>query len=429
MQAEIISIGTELLLGEIVDTNAAFIARNLAELGIDLYYKTTVGDNLPRIVAELRRAWERSEIVITTGGLGPTQDDLTREGVAALLGEELVPRPEELAKMREFFARLGRSMSPNNERQAMFPASAEPLPNPEGTAPGLTVARGGRYLFALPGVPVEMERMLIREVLPRLRALTGVNPLFSRTLRLVGIGESVMAQEVADLIDGGRNPTVAPYAKRGETRLRLTARAADHKEAERLFAPVEAEIRRRLGRHVYGTDGDTLEAVVGRLLRDRGLTLATAESCTGGLVGHRLTNVPGSSAYYLGGVTAYDNRVKTGLLDVAEETLAARGAVSEETARAMAEGARKKLHADLGLSTTGIAGPGGGTEDKPVGLVYLGLAWEGGASVRRMVSNWDRVGNKEAAAQGALAFLWERLREMGSGSADMQGGYRPTMRR
>ncbi|MGQ9779137.1 MAG: competence/damage-inducible protein A [Bacillota bacterium] len=412
MPAEIISIGTELLLGEVVDTNAAFLARRLAELGIDLYYKTTVGDNLARIVAELRRAWARSEIVITTGGLGPTQDDLTREAVAALLGEELVLNREELEKMRAFFARLGRTMTPNNERQAMFPPSARPLANPEGTAPGLAVCKDGRHLFALPGVPAEMERMFDREVLPILRQIAPGKPLFSRTLRFVGIGESAMAAAVGDLIEAGRAPTVAPYVtRRGETRLRLTVRATDAEEAARLFAPVEAEIRRRLGAHLFGVDEESLEEVVGRLLQDRGLRLATAESCTGGLIGHRLTNVPGSSAYYLGGVVAYDNRVKTGVLGVPAEILAAHGAVSAETARAMAEGVRRLLGADLGLASTGIAGPGGGTPEKPVGLVYLGLAWEGGVETRRHLFAWDRLGNKEAAAQAALALVWEWLRK------------------
>lgn len=415
MRAEIVSIGTELLLGEIVDTNAAFLARSLADLGLDLHHKTTVGDNLERIVVELRRAWERSEVIVTTGGLGPTQDDLTREAVAALLGEELAPDLAEIAKMREFFARLGRTMTANNERQAMFPPSARPLPNPLGTAPGLMAAKDGRLLFALPGVPVEMEQMFQQQVLPVLARLPGIKPLYSRTLRLVGIGESAMAQAVGDLIEAGRSPTVAPYAKRGETRLRLTVRAADAAAAEDLFAPVEAEIRRRLGKHVFGVDGDTLEGVIGRLLKERGLTLATAESCTGGLIGHRLTNVPGSSAYYLGGLVAYDNRVKSGQLGVPEEILAARGAVSEETARAMAEGVRSRLGADLGLSVTGIAGPDGGTAAKPVGLVYLGLACADNTKVRRLQFAWDRIGNKEMAAQSALALLWETLRDSSPG--------------
>ena len=411
MRAEIISIGTELLLGEIIDTNAAFIARAMAELGVDLYHKSTVGDNLERIVAVLKQAWERSRVIITTGGLGPTQDDLTREGIAALLGEELLLDQGELAKMREFFLRLGRTMTANNERQAMFPSSAKPILNPEGTAPGLLVARDGRFLFALPGVPVEMERMLGAEVIPTLRTAVTAEPLFSRTLRMVGIGESAMAQVVADLIEGGRAPTVAPYAKRGKTRLRLTVRASDASTAQAMIQPVEAEIRRRLGRHVYGADDDTLEAVVGGLLAAGRLTLTTAESCTGGLIGHRLTNVAGSSAYYLGGVVAYDNTVKVGLLSVAEPVLTAHGAVSEETARAMAEGVRARLGADLGLATTGIAGPGGGTPKKPVGLAYLALATDSGTQIRRVRFPWDRVGNKEAIAQAALAMTWEWLRE------------------
>lgn len=412
VRAEIICIGTELLLGEIVDTNAAFIARSLAGLGLDLYHKTTVGDNLGRITAALRQAWERSQVIITTGGLGPTQDDLTRDGVAALLGEELAADEAEAAKIRGFFARLGRPMPPNNERQAMFPPSARPIPNPEGTASGIAVHREGRHLFCLPGVPVEMERMLVREVIPALRGVLPGQPLFSRTLRLVGIGESAMAEAVNDLIETGRAPTVAPYVtRRGETRLRLTAHAADAAEAEALFAPVEAEIRRRLGAHIFGADEDTLESAIGRLLLARGLTLATAESCTGGLIGHLLTNAPGSSGYYLGGVVAYDNRVKTDLLAVPETILEARGAVSEETARLMAQNIRLRFGTDLGLASTGIAGPGGGTPEKPVGLVFLALAGADGAEVRRLNLPWDRAGNKDAAAQNALAFLWERLRE------------------
>ena len=403
MQAEIISIGTELLLGEVIDTNAAFIARRLAELGIDLYYKTTVGDNLGRIAAELRRAWERSEIIITTGGLGPTQDDLTREAVADLLGEELVLNRDELEKMRAFFARLGRTMTANNERQAMFPPSARPLSNAEGTAPGLAVMKDGHYLFALPGVPAEMERMLTQEVLPILRRVAPGRPLFSRVLRLVGIGESAMAEAVGDLIEAGRAPTVAPYVtRRGETRLRLTVRAADAEEAARLFAPVEAEIRRRLGRHVFGADDETLEGVVGILLRSQGLTLATAESCTGGLIGHRLTNVPGSSGYYLGGVVAYDNRLKEQLLGVPREVLERQGAVSEETAVAMAQGVRRLLGADFGLAVTGIAGPTGGTPEKPVGLVYIALSAPDGTCCREFRFPGQRHAVRQGSANAAL---------------------------
>jgi nicotinamide-nucleotide amidase len=321
----------------------------------------------------------------------------------------------EAAKMHEFFARLGRTMTPNNEKQAMFPPSARPLSNPEGTAPGLAVIKDGHYLFALPGVPQEMEYLLLHEVLPILRESLPTKPLFSRTLRLVGIGESAMAQAVGDLIDAGRAPTVAPYAKRGETRLRLTVRAADSAEAEGKFAPVEEEIRRRLGQHIFGMDDDTLESVVGRSLQEHRLTLATAESCTGGLIGHRLTGVPGSSAYYLGGVIAYDNKIKSGCLGVPEETLDKYGAVSEETAQAMAINVRAKFGADFGLATTGIAGPGGGTATKPVGLVYLALAYEGLVEVRRQQFPWNRAGNKEAAAQAALAMLWESLRDRFAG--------------
>jgi len=411
MRAEIVTIGTELLLGEIVDTNAAFIAGRLADLGVDLFYKTTVGDNELRITQELKRAWKRSDVIITTGGLGPTQDDLTREAIAGLLGEELVLHRESEAGMRAFFARLQREMTENNLRQAMFPRSAEPLKNPEGTAPGLMVRKDGRLLFALPGVPIEMERMFLHEVTPILRSAAGLKPLFSRNLRMVGIGESMMAQTVADLIDNGRSPTVAPYAKRGETRLRLTVRAADQAEANSLMEGTESEIRRRLGRYIFGTDAETLEGVVGHLLKQRGLTLATAESSTGGLIGHRLTGVPGSSDYYLGGIIAYDNRVKRDQLGVSDVTLRTCGAVSEETAREMAGGVRLKLGADLGLATTGIAGPGGGSADKPVGLIYLALASGAGITVKRQIYAWDRSGNKEMSAQAGLALLWEWLRD------------------
>lgn len=391
MRAEIVAVGTELLLGQVVDTNTTEIAGSLAELGIDCYFHTSVGDNPLRLAAVLSQAMVRSDIVIVTGGLGPTEDDLTKEVLAAVAGRRLVLHPEALAQVRGFFERLGREMPQNNVRQAMIPEGAEILPNRRGTAPGVYLCTHGVHVFCLPGVPTEMRTMWKEAVVPKLLAITGGPAvIFSRTLRFYGIGESALEERVKDLLHGG-NPTVAPYASVGEARLRITAKAATKEEAMRLIEPVEREIRSRVGEFLYGEGDETLEVVVGRLLRERGLWLAVAESCTGGLVTHRITNVPGSSDYLRQGWVVYSNEAKVEALGVRPETLARHGAVSEAAAREMAEGALERSRADIAVAVTGIAGPGGGTPEKPVGTVCFAV------STRRKTQSWTRrfAGDRE----------------------------------
>ncbi|HEX3043780.1 MAG TPA: competence/damage-inducible protein A [Bacillota bacterium] len=412
MIAEIICIGTELLLGQIVDTNAAYLAKRLAGLGIDLFYKTTVGDNLERVTAALRQAWERADLLILSGGLGPTQDDLTREGVARLLGEELQFNEEAWGQVCAYFNKVRRPIAESNRRQAMFPKTGQIILNIHGTAPGLLVEKEQHYLIALPGVPSELTGMWEREVEPYLKKLLARenNPvLSSRVIRMVGIGESVMEERIMDLIKNQTNPTIAPYAGKGEVTLRVTAKSTEEAYNQQIIAETIARITERLGSYIYGFDGDNLETVIGRLLKNSKYSLATAESCTGGLIAHRITNIPGSSDYFLGGVNSYSNELKVKLVDVPAETIQKYGAVSSETATAMAIGIRKKTGAGIGLAVTGIAGPGGGTPEKPVGLVYFAVSSNEGTTSESRIFPFDRIGNKEASAQAALVLLWQRI--------------------
>lgn len=377
MQAEIVSIGTEILLGEILDTNAQYLAGRLPGLGIDLYYISKVGDNRQRLTEVLRRAWGRSDLVITTGGLGPTEDDLTREAIAAVLDEEPRVDPELERQLREFFARRGVAMPERNVKQAALIPSARALPNPRGTAPGWWVERDGRIMVALPGPPVEMERMWEEEVAPELerRSAGRRTVLVARTLKTVGLGEGHVDELVSPLLKSP-NPTIGVYARADGVQLRIAAKAATREEATALIEPVEAEVRRLLGNIVWGADEDTLEAVVGDLLRRYGLTLATMESCTGGLLAHTITNVPGSSDYFRGGLVAYATETKVSW-GVDPEVIDEHGAVSVECAQAMARAAREGLSASIGIGITGVAGPGP-QEEKPPGTVHVGLDAEFG---------------------------------------------------
>jgi nicotinamide-nucleotide amidase len=412
MVLELLSVGTELLLGEIVDTNAAFLADKLSGLGINVYHKTTVGDNAERLAAALRVTLGRADVVLATGGLGPTEDDITAAVVARVMGVDLVPDEESAEKIRSFARQRGLTALDSLLKQAQVPRGSITVPNPVGTAPGFILLRDGKTAITLPGVPAEMRAMAEQTVLPYLAGRAegeGGAVIVSRLLRLAGIGESQAEAEISDLIRSP-NPTVAPYAKTFEVHLRIGARAADRATAEQMIAPVETEIRRRLGQHIYGVDGETLETVIGNMLRKTGKKLAAAESCTGGLIGHRITNVPGSSDYFLGSLVTYSNEAKTKLLGVPKQTLGKHGAVSEETARAMAEGVRKAVGADVGISVTGIAGPTGGTATKPVGLTYIGIADEAGCQVEEHRLRGDRLMVKERAAQMALYLLYRRLK-------------------
>lgn len=406
MKAELISVGTELLLGQITDANAAFLAQRLAEAGVDVYFKQTVGDNVARVEDAVRLAMSRADLVVMTGGLGPTEDDLTVAAVAGLLGLELVHHDAIAETIRRFFATRGRVPPDTVYKQARIPAGARPIPNTRGTAPGVHLEHDNTTIIIMPGVPYEMEAMVTDYLLPLVRERMGTHTIIgSRVLRVTGEGESAVEARIKDLV-GGTAPTVAPYAKLGEVHLRLTAKGAPD-EVRRLLDRGERLVRERLGRLVYGVDEQNLEQVTGALLTERGLTVSVAESCTGGLVGERFTNVPGSSAYFLGGVVAYSDAIKENLLGVDPATMAAFGAVSAETAAAMAEGIRRRTGSDLGLATTGIAGPGGGTEEKPVGLVFLALAHADGTRTHRLNLGPEpgRRGIRLLTAQAALNLL------------------------
>lgn len=409
MRAEIVSIGTELLLGQIVDTNAAYLARRLAEVGYDTYFRQTVGDNHRRAVLALSLALERSDVVIVSGGLGPTEDDVTREVVAAAAGVPLEMSAEASRQVEEYFRRTGRPMLPSQLRQGLVPRGALVVPNPVGTAPGFAWEGAGRVIIALPGVPSEFQAMAEGWVLPYLRrraAEAGSTAVIaSRVLRVAGIGEAAVEERLRDLLHGRTNPTVATYAGGAEVSVRISARAATEDEARSLIDPVERAAMGRLGTAVYGFDDDTLEAVVLRSLRGHSWRLAVAESCTGGLIGHRLTNVPGASECLMEVAVVYSNEAKTRRLGVDPAIIRRDGAVSEPCAAAMAEGAKVCAGVEVGLAVTGIAGPGGGTPEKPVGLVFVGVATPEGSRVERHVFGGDRSMVKERAATAALDLL------------------------
>ncbi len=375
MTAEILCIGTELLLGNITNGNARWIAEQLAALGIAHHRQAVVGDNRERLIAELQAAAQRCQVLITTGGLGPTPDDLTTEAIAAAFGAPLVEHPQVWAEIQARLAARGRPCAASNRRQAFLPEGAALLPNPTGTAPGMIWSpRPGFTILTFPGVPSEMRAMWQATAASWLQATGLAEGVFaSRMLRFWGIAESDLAERMADLLEAS-NPTVAPYAGSGEVKLRITARAATAAEAEQLLAPVEQEIRARTGRLCFGENEDDLASVVLQQLRRGGHTLAVAESCTGGGLGAALAAVPGASDVFLGGVIAYANRVKQELLGVPAEQLASHGAVSDSVAQAMAVGVRRATGADWALAITGVAGPSGGTAEKPVGLVHIAVA-------------------------------------------------------
>lgn len=381
MTAEILCIGTELLLGTITNSNARWLAEQLAALGIPHHRQGVVGDNRERLIAELQAAAERCAVLITTGGLGPTPDDLTTEAIAAAFGTPLVEHPQVWAEIQARLAARGRPCAASNRRQACLPEGAALLPNPTGTAPGMIwTPRPGFTILTFPGVPSEMRAMWQATAAPWLQAAGLAEGVFaSRMLRFWGVAESNLAEQMADLLEAA-NPTVAPYAGAGQVKLRITARAASMAAAEALLAPVEAEIRARTGALCFGVDDDSLASVVLDQLRRRGQTLAVAESCTGGGLGAALAAVPGASDVLMGGVIAYANSVKQGLLGVPAALLDTHGAVSDPVASAMAEGARRSTGADWALAITGVAGPGGGSGEKPVGLVHIAVAGPAGCS-------------------------------------------------
>lgn len=376
MKAEIIAVGTELLLGDIVNTNARFLARELANIGVDVYHQSVVGDNEKRLLEEFERAFENCELVITSGGLGPTEDDLTKETAAKYLKKDLVLHEKSLDELNAFFKKINKEITTNNKKQCYFPSDAIILENPNGTAPGcIMISKDNgkeKIIVVLPGPPRELEPMFLNHVVPFLKERTN-SILKSEVLRIFGVGESTVETIVKDLIDKQSNPTIAPYVKNVEAILRITAKGKDEEECDALIGPVSEEIRNRLGTAVYAIGETNLETVLGDMLIDRGLTIATAESCTGGLLAGTIINCPGISEVFLEGAVTYSNEAKMKRLGVKAKTLDKFGAVSEETAKEMAKGIAKAAGTNIGISTTGIAGPWGGTEEKPVGLVYVGI--------------------------------------------------------
>ena len=407
--AELIAVGTELLLGNIANTDAQMISQGLSQLGINVYYHTVVGDNPQRVRQAVDIARGRADILITTGGLGPTCDDLTKVAVAQAFGKELVYHEPSAQRIRERFAQRGTPVTENNFQQAMVPEGCTVLDNDWGTAPGVAFQAGGTHVLMLPGPPRECAMMFRHRALPYLQKLSdGV--IASRTVKTFGIGESAAEALLRDLMNALHNPTLAPYAKPTGTELRITAHAPTREEALRLIAPVEEQVKAILGDKVIGVDVDSLEEVCFALLKDRGLTVGTAESCTGGLLAKLLTDLPGSSAVFRGGVVSYTNGVKAGLLGVPQDLLDRYGAVSPQVAEAMARGAKASLGCDIAQSTTGVAGPDADDRGNPIGLVYLGLAWGDQCRVTEFRAGpVERERVRRQAAQTALDLLRRHL--------------------
>lgn len=376
---EIISVGTEILLGDIVNTDAQFLSVELAKMGISVLHQTTVGDNPERLRKVLEIALNRSDIIIASGGLGPTPDDLTKEICCEFFGKECVLHQESLDRMEGYFSSKGLVMSENNKKQALLPADGVVFQNDNGTAPGCAIEKDGKHILMLPGPPRELKPMFLNYAVPYLSRFSD-KVIVSHNIRTFGIGESIMAQKVDDLLNSA-NPSVAPYAKEGEALLRVTAMADNEEEADKIAKPVIDEIVSRLGEFIYGIDEPNIETAVVKKLKEKGLTLATAESCTGGLIGKRITDVSGSSAVYGCGIISYSNDIKTNILGVDKADLQAHGAVSEPVARQMALGALKVSGADITVGVTGIAGPESDGTDKPVGLSFISLAAKDGTVV------------------------------------------------
>jgi len=407
MKAEILSVGTELLLGQIVDTNANYLVQQLPALGLDLYYVSQVGDNLQRLADAFARALERSDVVISTGGVGPTEDDLTREAIARVFGEELQVQPELEQQLREFFARRGRTMPERNVKQATTIPSGTFLPNPIGTAPGWWVERDGRVIISMPGVPHEMRKMWEEQAQPRLAKLLSGGVIVSRVLKLAGIGES-HAEEALGELTRSTNPTLATYAKSDGIHLRLTAKADTQVEANAQLDAFEPRVRERVAEWVYGTEADDFPSVVGRLLRAQGLRLAVAESATGGHLAALITEAPGASDYFVAGYVTYSRAAKEAL-GVSPRVLDEHGTIAAETTAEMARAARERAGAEVAVATTGNAGPDP-AEDKPVGQLYIVVDVNGQQTCHETRYSTTRAEYKRRGALESLYHLWRELR-------------------
>ena len=405
MNAEIIAVGTELLLGDIINTNAQYLSKELAALGINVFRQTVVGDNEDRILESFENAFKNCDLIITTGGLGPTPDDLTKEVAAKYFGQELVLHQESYKELENYFKKSNREVTESNKKQAYFPKSAIVLRNNHGTAPGaIFEGKEGKKIIILPGPPKEMKPMFRDYVVPYLKNFSeGV--LVSKTIRLFGIGESFMAERIKDIIDSQTNPTIAPYAKEFDVILRITAKGRDQEDGKNIIIPMENKVKERLGEFIYGEGETSLEETVAKLLVEKNITISSTESCTGGMIASKLISYGGISKVFLEGAVTYSNDSKIRRLGVKEETLRKFGAVSAETAVEMAEGIAKTSGSDFGISSTGIAGPTGGSSEKPVGLVYIGVYYKGNAFAQRFIFPGDRNKIRSRATMNALNLI------------------------
>lgn len=412
MNAELISVGTEILLGQIVNTNAAWLAQRLATFGVNVYRQVTVGDNLNRLAATITDSLSRADLLILTGGLGPTDDDLTREGVALATNRPLeTDDAQKQWLIQRFQSRFGK-MPENNLKQALKPKGSLILPNPNGTACGYAVPHLDKWIFLLPGPPWEMEAMFENEVVPLLSKYFDLSQhLFHRTLKFFGIGESALEMEVLDLMRSQVDPTMALYAGMGEVQMRLTTRAESKEEADIKLELLHRKVAERVGIHIYGQDDESIFSAAASQLLKNNKTLALAESCTGGLLASSFTDLPGSSGFFTQGWVTYSNQSKIKLLNVPQETLESFGAVSEETVTAMVTQASQIAESDYALAISGIAGPGGGSEEKPVGLVWIALYGPNGCQAKKMNFNGSRGQIKMRAAKNAAYLLWQQLNQ------------------
>lgn len=410
MRGELIFVGTELLLGQIVNTNAAYLGENLANLGVDVYYNSVVGDNLDRVKEAILLALSRSDLVMITGGLGPTFDDITREGIASAIGRQLVYDPDVMAQIEAHFKRVKHPMLPMHKRQAyVVLEGCQVVPNLIGSAPGLIIDVGGKWIIAMPGVPREMKKMCEDVIFRWIAEKVGSGIIKSKVLKVCGMGESTVANELDDIVNSMTNATIAFLCQPGEVCVRITAKAFDSNEATDTINGVVARIKEKLGDNIFAEDTQTMEQVVGSMLSERHRTLAMAESCTGGLVSDRITDISGSSDYFYGGVIAYSNQVKIDLLGVSKDDLNKYGTVSSPVAKQMAQGIRELMNTDYGLGITGIAGPTGATTEKPIGLVFIGLASNDETYSREFRFVGDRLSIKRWASQSALDMLRREL--------------------
>lgn len=411
MKAELIFTGSELLQGRVLNSHAQYLGRRLFQSDIEVAWQVTVGDHLAHLKQVVRQAVDRADLVLITGGLGPTTDDLTKDAVAEVLGLPMVLDEKSLAGIKELFNRRGMIMPECNAGQAMFPAGATILPNTRGTAPGALIEKGHKLIALLPGPPHELSAMFEDTLLPLLTKRFGSGPVIRyKVFNLTGISESAVQDRLKNL-DGQINPGITYLAKPGELQVRVTAQAASAAQAEKMVAELSEKVHGLLAGYIYGDHGEAMEYVIGKLLLQKGMCLSVAESCTGGLLGARLTDVPGSSEYFKGGVVAYSNELKKSILGVAPELLDQYGAVSNQTAVAMAEGVRKLTAADLSLAVTGVAGPGGGTPAKPRGLVYIALATSTGTSCRKFQFPGERFAVRRGTVNAALNMVGQYLQD------------------